>query len=215
MKRRHTLWPRRKKALVWGGIAAVLFLLLLLTHKVCLTPTQAIRAAEAETGTGKTEIVMTYSYEDASLYLTRNDKAMLLVPFSRKIDNGENRYLTMVDCTLTPGQVQAGGAILNDLSDLDNPRHIFLLFGYTDLPGAVSIEAHDTVSPDFDDHIPTEITASVTQSGPEKGYFWGTLAMSFDDTCVAPTALNVLDANGSVLATYDTSAYWGGATYDP
>lgn len=38
MKRPHTLWPRRKKALVWGGIAALLFLLLLLTHKVCLTP---------------------------------------------------------------------------------------------------------------------------------------------------------------------------------
>ena len=215
MKRRHTLWPRRKKALVWGGIAAVLFVLLLLTHKICLTPTQAIRAAEAETGTGKTEVVMTIPYQDVPLYLTRNDKALLLVPFSRKIDNEGDHYLTLVDCTLTPGQVQAGGAMLNDLSDLSNPRHIFLLFGYTDLPGAVSIEAHDTVSPDFNDRVPTEITASIIQSGPEKGYFWGTLPMSFENDCVPPTSLKVLDANGTVLATYDTADHWGYATYDP
>lgn len=212
---KHTPWPRRKKALVWGGIAAVLFLLLLLTHKICLTPTQAIRAAEAETGTGKTEVVMTLSYQDVPLYLTRNDKALLLVPFSRKIDSEGKRYLTLVDCTLTPGQIQAGGAMINDLSDLNNPQHIFLLFGYTDLPGAVSIEAHDTVSPDFNDYAPTEITAAVTQSGPEKGYFWGTLPMSFENDCVPPTSLRVLDANGTVLATYDTADHWGGATYDP
>lgn len=211
MKRRHTLWPRRKKALVWGGLAAILFVLLMLTHKICLTPTQAIRAAEAETGTGKTEVVMTLSYQDVPLYLTRNDKALLLVPFTHKLDMLGLRYAAFADCTLDPGPVQAAGTVFTSETE-----QTFLLVGYTDLPDAASIYARDIRSRDFGDVPLSEISASVFQSGPEKGYFWGILSVPLGDNYITPTDLRVLDANGTILATYDMINNWEGVfQYEP
>lgn len=200
---KHTPWPRRKKARVWGGIAATLFVLLMLTHKICLTPTQAIRAAETELGTGKTEVVMTLSYRDVPFYLTRNEKALLLVPFSPKLFLMGQRYAAFADCTLDQGHVHAAGTILRNERASER---VFLIVGCTDLPNAASVYVHDTRSQDFSGCIPTSVSATVS---PE-GYFWGMDTVPINVSCFTPSALEVRDANGTVLETYDMAQNWQG-----
>ena len=146
---------------------------------------------------------MTLSYRDVPFYLTQNEQALLLVPFSPKLFLMGQRYAAFADCTLDQGRVHAAGTLLQNERASER---VFLIVGYTDLPNATSVYVHDTRSQDFSGSIPTSVSATVS---PE-GYFWGIDTVPINVSCFTPSALEVRDVNGTVLETYDMAQNWQG-----
>lgn len=197
---RITKTRSRRKTALWRLLAAVLVLALAwLCLGTSLSPGQTIRRAERLCGLEETHLLRQESIAGVTLSFSENDDAFLVTTHRLNWWNISTPLL-LIDRGKEDPHCQAG--VLAFL-DQEAERSTFFLFGWTDLPDAVSTV---TYSPESEAARYANLTAPVA----EDGYFWAKTVLP---NCAAqplsyPMQLQLLDQDGEVLLTCDLSDCW-------
>ena len=201
---RITKTRSRRKTALWRLLAAVLVLALAwLCLGTSLSPGQTIRRAERLCGLEETHLLRQESIAGVTLSFSENADAFLVT--AHRLDWRLNWWnistpLLLIDRGKGDPHCQTG--VLAFL-DQEAERSTFFLFGWTDLPDAVSTV---TYSPESEAARYANLTAPVA----EDGYFWAKTVLP---NCAAqplsyPMQLQLLDQDGEVLLTCDLSDCW-------
>lgn len=200
----HTkTWSRRKTALGRLLAAGLILVVAWLCLGMSLTASQTIRRAERLCGLEETHLLRQDPFGDITLSLSENDDAFLVT--AHRLDwhlgwwnNGTP--LLLINRGKGDPHCQAGALAF---LDQEAERSTFFLFGWTDLPNAVSAA---TYRPEGEASRYANLTAPVA----EDGYFWAKAVLP---NCAAqplsyPMQLQLLDQAGEVLLTCDLSDCW-------
>lgn len=197
--------PTRKEKTLLGLLALVLLLAIAMgTHLMGFTPGQNVRAVEDLLGLAPTEPVM----DRDDLYLTENEDVLLLTVYDPGLwrDHWGNDTLNFVPINKPDGAQVVGGGWYHQ--DFETNQATYLLFGEVFLEEAVSVRAYCNVDPSYH-YRSVELTAEVFTADNGGRYFWSVTQQDLEPIDQLPFALDVLDKEGSVLCTYDTSQNWG------
>ena len=193
-KRQRT---RKQKTMLRGALFLLLFVLLIHSHALCLTPSQSIRAVEALYGLEPTELIA----EKGDFTLSENQNTLLLIqhqPFHSPLWNVNGSQL----------QVQTKPdhpvcAIIAHRWNSEDPDMRYHLAGTLDLEGAASVRAYCTPDTEYNG-TPLTLTAEVESTADGRLYFWSLTILPVD-SYVIPQHLDVLDDKGNILTTTEIS----------
>ena len=194
----------RKEKTLLGMLALVLLLAIAMgTHLMGFTPGQNIRAVEDLLGLAPTEPVMNRD----GWYLTENDDVLLLTFYTPGLwrDRWGNDTLNFVVADKPDDPPVAGGG--HYYQDYQANQATFHLFGKVLLEEAASVRAYCNVDPSYH-YRSVELTADVFTAENGNRYFWSVTTQDLEPIDHLPIALDVLDEEGNVLCTYDSSQNW-------
>ncbi len=194
----------QKEKTLLGCLVLVLLLGVAMgTHLMGFTPGQNVRAVEDLLGLAPTEPVM----DRDDLYMTENEDVLLLTAYHPGLwrDRWGNNTLNFVAMDKSDDPLAVGGGYWNRAF----ARSTLHLFGEVFLEDAVSVRAYHDVDYRYG-HRPVELTADIFTSDNGRQYFWSVTELDTNSFDTLPFALDVLDKDGNVLYTCDTSSNWSG-----
>lgn len=205
MKRNKKVLSRRQKTFCQALLLVLLLVVAMEFHLLCLTPNQTIRATEDCLGLSPTEPVL---HQD-SLYLSENKDVLLLTVYQPGLwrDRYSNDTLTFIAMDKPDNTLVVGGGYW--YQDYKTNRETFHLIGEVFLDEAVSVRAYCGVDPSYY-YRSVELTADVFTADNGRRYFWSVTQRDMKPIDQLPFALEVLDRDGNVLYTYDSSDNWTG-----